>query len=83
MPDPLANRVRDLPEMRHIQFEEPGEYHFKGIERLRVYQLLAEGLPSDFRPISGKCGTSYGNLPHELGSFVGRGDELDQHPPSD
>ncbi|MFT6774411.1 MAG: putative ATPase/class 3 adenylate cyclase [Paracoccaceae bacterium] len=59
-----------------VAFLDLGEHHFKGVERLRVYQVLAAGLPGSFAPISGKRENANGNLPANLSSFVGREAEL-------
>ncbi|MDP6832785.1 MAG: AAA family ATPase [Alphaproteobacteria bacterium] len=60
-----------------IGFSDLGEHHFKGVERLRVYQVQAEGLANEFAPIAGKRETVNGNLPARLSSFLGREQELE------
>jgi predicted ATPase/DNA-binding CsgD family transcriptional regulator len=53
-----------------------GEHRLRDLDRrLIVYQVLAEGLPSDFPPVRG-IDRSAGNLPEEMTSFVGRDEVL-------
>ncbi|MBT3369115.1 MAG: adenylate/guanylate cyclase domain-containing protein [Rhodospirillaceae bacterium] len=65
-------RAGDAP----FGFSELGEHHFKGVDRFQVYQVQAEGLPSEFAPIAGKRETANGNLPARLSSFLGREHEM-------
>ncbi|MFY9210506.1 MAG: AAA family ATPase [Aestuariivita sp.] len=53
-----------------------GQFHFKGIEPLNVFQVTAEGLPEHFGDLGGKRETLGGNLPAEVNAFVGRNQEI-------
>ncbi|MEM9549722.1 MAG: hypothetical protein AAGA05_01020 [Pseudomonadota bacterium] len=68
----VFNRVGDRKDGHGASFRDLGKHHFKGVELIRVFQVLGEGLPSEFPPISGKRESSYGNLPADLSTFVGR-----------
>ncbi|MBI2709120.1 MAG: adenylate/guanylate cyclase domain-containing protein [Actinobacteria bacterium] len=49
-----------------------GDHRLRGLRgRMTVYQLIAEGLRSEF-PVIGSVDSIAGNLPHQLSSFVGR-----------
>jgi class 3 adenylate cyclase len=59
-----------------LEFQDLGQHRFKGVEPLRVFQVKAPGLPSDFPEIGGKREAPVGNLPADLSSFLGRKREL-------
>ena len=69
----LASDRLEIP----FELSDLGDHHFKGIEPIRVYQVSAPDLPSNFPPIDGKRESASGNLPANLSSFVGRERELD------
>ncbi|TCC02803.1 LuxR C-terminal-related transcriptional regulator [Kribbella soli] len=49
-----------------------GEHRLRDLDRrMTVYQIVADGLPSDFPPLRG-VSARIGNLPEQLASFVGR-----------
>jgi predicted ATPase/class 3 adenylate cyclase len=55
-----------------------GEHRLKGIAMPeRVYQLVVEGLRSEFAPLQGEVARA-GHLPARLTSFVGRRSELEE-----
>jgi predicted ATPase/class 3 adenylate cyclase len=60
---------------RDVAFQDLGDHRFKGFdEPVRVHQVLAPGLPSDFAPIR-SIGTPPNNLPAHGTDFVGRAAE--------
>lgn len=59
-------------------FTDMGEHHLKSILRpVRLYQVNAPGLPSNFPPIK-TLDYSPHNLPEQLTSFIGREKEIDE-----
>ena len=63
-----------LPE--DVRLRDLGEHRLRGIESPeRLYQVVAPGLIADFPPTRSLDSTP-NNLPRQLSSFVGRGDEL-------
>jgi predicted ATPase len=61
---------------QRIEFRDLGERRLKDILRLeRIYQVVADGLPSDFPPLT-TLETFNHNLPLQLTSFIGREREL-------
>ncbi len=68
----IGTDIHDAP----FGFLSLGEHHFKGIDRISVYQVQADGLPDQFAPITGKRETTHGNLPAALNSFLGRSQEI-------
>ncbi|MEL7097527.1 MAG: adenylate/guanylate cyclase domain-containing protein [Pseudomonadota bacterium] len=59
-----------------ISFSDLGAHHFKGVERLRVFQVDASGLPTAHPPLGGKRETRNGNLPATTSTFLGRASDL-------
>jgi predicted ATPase/class 3 adenylate cyclase len=60
----------------HIDLLDLGEHRLRDLSRAeRVYQVLADGLPSEFPPLQ-SLDAYAGNLPVQLSSFVGRDEEL-------
>ena len=60
------------------QFIDMGEHHLKSILRpVRLYQLSAAGLPSNFPPLKTLDYLPH-NLPEQLTSFIGREKEIDE-----
>src|SRR5262249_25613723 len=56
----------------HIDLLDLGEHRLRDLSRAeRVYQLVADGLPSAFAPLR-SLDRYAGNLPVQLSSFVGR-----------
>lgn len=69
--------VDDLPP--GVRLKSLGIYRMRGIaETETVFQLSADGLPSEFSPLQSetRIGNS-GNLPQQLSSFIGRSKEID------
>jgi predicted ATPase/class 3 adenylate cyclase len=59
-----------------VGFRDLGEHRLKDLaSAIRIYQVLAPGLPSDFPPVR-SLETLPNNLPHQLSSFVGRSREI-------
>jgi predicted ATPase/class 3 adenylate cyclase len=59
-----------------VDFRDLGEHRLKDLaSAVRIYQVLAPGLPSDFPPIR-SLETLPNNLPHQLSTFVGRSAEI-------
>ena len=55
-----------------------GEHRLRGLRgRMGVYQVVAEGLPTDF-PVLRSVDSFPGNLPQQLSSFVGREQVIDE-----
>ena len=64
----------DLPD--GVTFRDLGEHRLKDLRRRKhLYQLVIEGLPSDFPPLK-SLDTSPNNLPFQLTSFIGRTKEI-------
>ena len=56
-----------------------GEHELRDVDRPEpIYQVLGEGLRAEFPPLKSAGGSSRGNLPPRLTSFIGRDDELDE-----
>ncbi len=70
--DVTAQRILATKQSLCFELLDLGEHHFKGIEKLRVMQVCARGLPVVFPPIGGKRESAQGNLPAEMSSFLGR-----------
>jgi class 3 adenylate cyclase len=70
-----ANLVeRELPES--IALKDMGEHHLKGmVWREHLYQVITPDLPVDFPPLVTTI-THPHNLPIQLTSFIGRGNEI-------
>jgi predicted ATPase/class 3 adenylate cyclase len=67
---------RDLPE--GVRLQDLGDHRLKDLPRPeRLYQLVIEGLPSQFPPLK-SLEARPNNLPLQLTSFVGREDEIAQ-----
>ncbi len=63
-----------LPE--DVVLRDLGDHRLRGIESTeRLYQVVAPGLETDFPPVR-SLDTLPNNLPRQLSSFVGRGDEI-------
>jgi predicted ATPase/class 3 adenylate cyclase/DNA-binding CsgD family transcriptional regulator len=55
-----------------VALRQLGDHRLRGLSRrMGVFQLVAEGLPSEFPPLRA-LGSVDGNLPQQLSSFVGR-----------
>jgi predicted ATPase/class 3 adenylate cyclase len=56
-----------------------GEHELRDVARPEpIYQVLGEGLRAEFPPLTSAGGSSRGNLPPRLTSFIGRDVELDE-----
>ena len=56
-----------------------GEHELRDVDRPEpIYQVLGEGLRAEFPPLKSAGGSSRGNLPPRLTSFIGRDAELDE-----
>jgi predicted ATPase/class 3 adenylate cyclase/DNA-binding CsgD family transcriptional regulator len=65
--DATEAMVRNRVALRRL-----GDHRLRGLSRrMTVFQVVADGLPSEFPPLRG-LGSGAGNLPQELSSFVGR-----------
>jgi predicted ATPase/class 3 adenylate cyclase len=61
-----------------VGLREMGRHHLKDLSQPEeLYQLIIEGLPSDFAPISSVADRP-GNLPSSQTSFVGRQNQIEQ-----
>lgn len=59
-----------------VRFEDMGEHRLKDLTRAeQVFQMVVEGLPSDFPPLKSLRDTP-NNLPEQLTDFIGRSTEL-------
>lgn len=59
-----------------FELRDLGEHHLKDLTQPeRVYQLVAQGIPSDFPPLHSLASMPQ-NLPTQLSEFIGRDDEL-------
>ena len=55
-----------------------GEHELRDVDRAEpIYQVLGEGLRSEFPPLKSAASSGRGNLPPRLTSFIGRDQELD------
>src|SRR5512139_2278734 len=69
-----ADLFNDLPE--GVSLRDLGEHQLKSLRSsLRLYQLIAPGLPQDFPPIQ-SLNRFPNNLPTQLTSFIGREKEI-------
>ncbi len=69
-----ADLLNDLPE--GVSLRDMGEHQLKSLRSsLRLYQLIAPGLPQEFPPIQ-SLNQFPNNLPTELTSFIGREKEI-------
>ena len=56
-----------------------GEHELRDVARPEpLYQVLGEGLQAEFPPLKSAGGSSRGNLPPRLTSFIGRDADLDE-----
>ena len=64
-----------LPE--GVTVRDLGEHRLRDLERPeRIFELLVPGLPAEFPPLK-TLGSYPNNLPLQLSSFIGRGEQLD------
>ncbi|HSJ33569.1 MAG TPA: adenylate/guanylate cyclase domain-containing protein [Acidimicrobiia bacterium] len=72
----ISHATRSLcAEKSGVRFEELGEHHLRGLERPeRVYQVVADGLPSEFPPLETESRPT--NVPVATQELVGRTEEL-------
>ena len=69
-----ADLLDDLPE--EVSLRDMGEHQLKSLRSsLRLYQLIAPGLPQEFPPIQ-SINRFPNNLPTQLTSFIGREKEI-------
>ena len=60
----------------HVELTDLGAHRLRDVESaLRVFQILAPGLESQFPPLN-SLDARRSNLPQEMGSFVGRVDDV-------
>jgi predicted ATPase/class 3 adenylate cyclase len=71
-----ADLLNNLPE--GVSLRDLGEHQLKSLRSpLRLYQLIAPGLPQDFPPIQ-SLNQFPNNLPTQLTSFIGREKEIEE-----
>lgn len=71
------NALNDNQDIR-IAFKDFGKRKLKDIvQSEHVYQILADGIPSDFPPLK-SLDERKNNLPFELNSFIGKEKEIDE-----